>query len=485
MAGNELTSSAPEQAALTAQCHATKNATIAVVWSDGPARRGAARLLNQLDEQAGPWALMAPPGGIDHPACRTLPVCHSRDAARSWLQRGNGLVYCIDPDSEESQGRELIRLAGVTRAALLPIYLPTAEGGARLGARVAPGSLEHIESERRRVQVLKWRGQALRFRQPRPDSEASTQPHERVVSSEGADTLWAELEALPDHCQLLGSPDFRVYAAQARQIPKMLREIGRQREITFRAAGEGTGRSIDLDPFDQDYYHLFAYSTKQRELVGAYRLGLADEIVKTRGIAGLYTSTLFKYPDDLFDRLGATIELGRSFVCPEYQKTSRALLWLWKGIASFVARRPSYRTLLGPVSVSADYVSFSRELMVRVLSGSGHRHPLYQSVRPKNPVRARSFGAGGLGDPRAVLTAPSDLSAVVSDAEMDRKGLPVLLKEYLKLGGKFLGFNLDHEFSNVIDGLVVVDLVQTDRRLLKFYMGDLLQDFLDHHRFSA
>jgi putative hemolysin len=261
----------------------------------------------------------------------------------------------------------------------------------------------------------------------------------------------------------------------------MLHEIGRQREITFRAAGEGTGRALDLDDFDQNYFHLFAYNKKQHELMGAYRLGLTDELLRDKGLGGLYSSTLFKYAPDVFEKLGPTIELGRSFVCPNYQKTSRTLLWLWKGIANFVAARPRYRTLLGPVSVSAEYVNFSRELMVRVLSGSTHRHPLHKSVRAKNPVRARSFGAGGLGDPRAVLTTPSDLSAVVSDAEVDRKGLPVLLREYLKLGGKFLGFNLDHEFSNVIDGLVVVDLMQTDRRVLQFYMGRALEAFVEYH----
>jgi putative hemolysin len=265
----------------------------------------------------------------------------------------------------------------------------------------------------------------------------------------------------------------------------MLRSIGIHREITFRAAGEGTGRALDLDEFDADYFHLFAYDTKQNTLLGAYRLGLVDEIAAERGVQGLYTSTLFHFAPDLFEHLGPTIELGRSFIRPEYKRNSRALIWLWKGIGSFVLARPAYKTLLGPVSVSADYGSFSRELMVRVLSGSKHRHPLYESVRARNPVLARSFGTGGLGDPRVALSTVADLQAVVSEAEADRKGLPILLREYLKLGGKFLDFNLDTEFSNVIDGLVVVDLMETDRRILSFYMGKLVKEFVDHHRASA
>jgi putative hemolysin len=457
-------------------------ATIVVVWSDGKAAT-TRKILAHLDFKRGPWAIAKPRSGPSHPICTTLPVCHTKEAAQSWLEQGHGLVWLIEGTRADLQERQLMRLASATRASLLPIYLPGAsEADARLGSVVTHDAFQRMDTERRRLQLLKWRGQALRYRQPTSSAAAVYAASEPVAEGFSRDELDAELAVLPERCHVVGNNEIDVYAARAEHIPKLLREIGRQREVTFRAAGEGTGRAVDLDSFDHTYLHLFAYNKKQRELMGAYRLGLTDELLRDQGLSGLYSSTLFKYAPDLFDKLGPTLELGRSFVCPAYQKTSRTLLWLWKGIASFVASHPRYRTLLGPVSVSAEYVNFSRELMVRVLSGSTHRHPLHRSVRAKNPVRARSFGAGGLGDPRAVLTTPSDLSAVVSDAEVDGKGLPVLLREYLKLGGKFLGFNLDHEFSNVIDGLVVVDLMQTDRRVLQFYMGrSPLDAFVDHH----
>lgn len=457
-------------------------ATIVVVWSDGKAAT-TRKILAHLDPDRGPWAIAKPSSGPSHPMCTTLPVCHTKEAAQSWLEQGHGLVWLIEGTRSDLQERQLMRLAGATRASLLPIYLPGASAAdARLGAVVTHDAFQRMDSERRRLQLLKWRGQALRYRQPTGSTAHASTASEPVADGFSADDLDVEVASLPDGCHIVGNNEIDVYAARAEHIPKVLCEIGRQREITFRAAGEGTGRALDLDSFDHTYLHLFAYNKKQRELMGAYRLGLTDELLREQGLAGLYSSTLFKYAPDVFEKLGPTLELGRSFVCPSYQKSSRTLLWLWKGIASFVAARPRYRTLLGPVSVSAEYVNFSRELMVRVLSGSTHRHPLHRSVRAKNPVRARSFGAGGLGDPRAVLTTPSDLSAVVSDAEVDGKGLPVLLREYLKLGGKFLGFNLDHEFSNVIDGLVVVDLMQTDRRVLQFYMGrPPLDAFVDYH----
>ena len=466
----------------TAPANARPAATIVVVWTDGRAAT-TRKILAHLDPSRGPWAIAKPSAGPEHPMCTTLPVCHTRAAAEAWLEQGHGLVWIIEGSRADAQERLLMRLAGATGASLLPIYLPgAAHADARLGAIVTREAFQRMDSERRRLQLLKWRCQALRYRQPNSTSVAAHTSNEAVAGGFTPEELDAEVSALPSSCHLLGNNEVAVYAARAEHIPKLLREIGRQRELTFRAAGEGTGRALDLDDFDQNYFHMFAYNKKQRELMGAYRLGLTDELLQAHGSSGLYSSTLFKYAPDVFDKLGPTLELGRSFVCPDYQKTSRTLLWLWKGIASFVAARPRYRTLLGPVSVSAEYVNFSRELMVRVLSGSTHRHPLYKSVRAKNPVRrARSFGAGGLGDPRAVLTTPSELSAVVSDAEADRKGLPVLLREYLKLGGRFLGFNLDHEFSNVIDGLVVVDLMQTDRRVLQFYMGHALDGFVHYH----
>jgi putative hemolysin len=257
-----------------------------------------------------------------------------------------------------------------------------------------------------------------------------------------------------------------VTAAEATAV---LREIGRLRELTFRAAGEGTGHATDLDDFDGTYTHLFAYDTEARRIAGAYRVGRTDAIVP-RGISGLYTSTLFRFEPRFFGQLGPALELGRSFVRPEYQR-SRTLLLLWRAIAAFVVRNPRYRRLFGPVSVSAEYTPFSRDLIVDVLGSQRFRHPLAELVQARAPAERRSFGDGGLGDPARLLHDPGDLSAVISSAEADSKGLPVLVTEYLKLGGRFLDFNVDALFSNVLDGLVVVDLPKTDPRVLKFYMG--------------
>lgn len=458
-----------------------RSGTVAVVWCDPCTRIRPRDLVRQLDPN-GPWALL----GAGRANESTLPRCDSFRAARVWLERGHGLL-CLVEDGDEATAEHMpLRLAVETGAALVPVYIPAgADSEMRIGARLTKTALDRIVGEPLRIQVLRWRGQALRYRRSTSTTTPRTPELYQTANHDSRKALAEEVAGLAADCELYESGEYRVYAARAQQIPRMLLEIGRQREITFRAAGEGTGRALDLDMFDTDYFHLFVYDSKNCELVGAYRLGLAEEIIARRGVQGLYTNSLFHFAPDLFDHLGPSIELGRSFIRPQYQRNSRALIWLWKGIARFVSARPAYKTVLGPVSVSADYGSFSREVMVRVLSGSKYRHPLHESVRARNPVLARSFGTGGLGDPRAVLSTTSELHAVVSDAEADRKGLPILLREYLKLGGKVLDFNLDQQFSNVIDALVVVDLLQTSRRLLSFYMGERVADFFDYHRASA
>jgi len=277
-----------------------------------------------------------------------------------------------------------------------------------------------------------------------------------------------EVAGLPDCDRLATSGELSAYLAGAQEIPAVLREIGRLRELTFRAAGEGTGRSIDLDTFDSHYLHLFIWNESKREIVGAYRLAGTDTVRGKFGIRGLYTGTLFKYGDEFLDRMGPALELGRSFVRTEYQKGFAPLLLLWKGIGKFVARNPQYKVLFGPVSISNQYQSTSRRLMVSFLERYVSLKEWAGLVSSRNPFRSCDTQRHGLPD--AVVDL-DDLSAAVSDLEPSRAGLPVLLRQYLKLGGKLLGFNLDPQFANALDGLIVVDLTKTEPKLLERYLG--------------
>lgn len=291
-----------------------------------------------------------------------------------------------------------------------------------------------------------------------------------VVAPKSADILAREMDGLAaDQC-LATSCSLGVYMAVAEQIPGILHEIGRLREETFRRVGEGTGQAIDLDPFDRYYQHLFVWNSETREVVGAYRLAPADEVVKRFGKEGLYTYSQFRYQLRLLAQLGPALEMSRSFVRPEYQKSYTPLLLLWKGIGQFAVRYPKYKVLFGAVSITNEYRSFSRRLMAAFLKGDRFFRDHSNLMRPKKP-----FLQNSIPELRAKRRSswPEDieeLSAWVSDIETDGKGVPILLKHYLKLGGKLLGFNIDPSFGNVLDGLIMVDLTRTEPRLLKRYM---------------
>lgn len=268
--------------------------------------------------------------------------------------------------------------------------------------------------------------------------------------------LAAELAALPASCTLLRQKDFSVFLAAAAAIPNTLLEIGRLRELSFRLVQEGSGQPLDLDRYDADYQHLFVWHHPTQQLVGAYRLGFTEALAAKGGVEALYTHTLFRYDSTLLHRLGPSIELGRSFVVPEWQRNFRALRLLWSGIAAVMDAQPEIRCLFGPVSISASYSPLARALMETALSTHHGDAALQALVQPRTP----SVDGASQRDTRKVVAALSDpalLSRVV--ARVDRgSGLPVLLRHYLDLKGRFAGFNVDADFGHTLDGLVFVQV---------------------------
>ncbi len=356
----------------------------------------------------------------------------------------------------------------------------------RIGSPIPGEKLLAIPSDKERTEYLRWRTYLLANRQeykaqtslpwsgpPAGHAGIRAGVFRRMPARTPAwqargplhpsEELAHEIGSISPDLLLARSGDLGVYLAPAERIPKLLAEIGRLREITFRAAGEGTGRPTDLDHFDAHYLHLFVWNANAKEIVGAYRL-VGTEV----GTKNLYTPTRFKYGDAFLAKMGPALELGRSFVRPEYQKGFAPLLLLWKGIGKYVAQNPKYKTLFGPVSISNQYKSISRELMITFLERHASLREWLGLVSNRNPFRRR----------RAVKPAfPSsgfdieDLSDVVTDLEASRAGVPVLLRQYLRLGGKLLGFNVDPEFADALDGLILVDLTRTEPNLLDRYLG--------------
>ena len=268
---------------------------------------------------------------------------------------------------------------------------------------------------------------------------------------------------------LLEENNFQVFMADSNQIPCTLKEIGRLRELSFRAAGEGSGLSCDLDRFDQWYQHLILWDAEACRVAGAYRIGVAADIVPTLGVSGLYSNSLFHFGQDFLDALEDPIELGRSFVVPEYQRSPRSLYLLWKGLGAFISSRevgPS--VLFGPVSISADYSPMLRRLLVMTLS-LNHGEVIFEKlVRPRQALTGEELkfsrdALAGLADIRR-------FDRLVSRIGNGRR-LPVLLRHYLGLNGRLVCFSVDRAFSNVLDGLIVVDMRKASEKIRRKYMG--------------
>jgi putative hemolysin len=359
----------------------------------------------------------------------------------------------------------------------------------RVGNAIPTEMVTALPDHREATEYLRWRTYLLaqRGRTTLQVPEALRpillrKPQRAITGAAPQNRLVAEIEALPAERRVAENAEFCVYAAQSREIPQLLQEVGRLREITFREVGEGTGKSSDLDPFDLYYWHLLLWSKSRQELVGAYRAANTEDVIRERGVRGLYTSTLFRYEEELFRKMGPALELGRSFVVPAYQRQFAPLLMLWKGIARFVAVRPETPVLFGAVSISNEYNQASRELIVQFFASRSQSHELANLVQARNPFRAAGVRRY---DCRVMCRALRDLDELaepIADIEVDGKGLPILLKQYAKVGGKMLGFNVDRNFSNALDGLVMVDLRQTEPAVLEKYMGkEGLAGFRSHH----
>jgi len=389
--------------------------------------------------------------------------------------------------------RALFQLAGLVHPRLRTVMLPreflNKQGCAirvDVGAPVPFSRLSRFPCDATMMNYLRERTYFLcnRTRERAPGRSSAPQPSMRraaVAEPGNRRAIAAELHAVPAKQMLLSQGEFQVWYATADQIPEMLREIGRLRELTFRAVGEGTGAPLDLDRFDPHYHHLLLWDNVACEVAGAYRLGRTDRIISWFGRQGLYTSTLFRYGDDLLREMGPALELGRSFVQPAYQKSFSPLMLLWKGIGEYVARFPQYRRLFGPVSISDEYSTTSQRLMSAFLKLHAYDAKLGPLVRSRTPMRLRTERRSERGLP-ALATSLDDVTALVGEIEREGRGVPVLLRQYLKLGGRLLALNVDPDFSNVLDALICVDLTRTDRRVLQRYMGTAgAARFLAHH----
>ena len=438
---------------------------------------------------------MFPSGTVSHLSVGRKDISDpawSTSAAR--LARATGAT--VVPIFFHGTNSLYFQLAGLIHPMLRTMLIPrqfcnkrNQEIKVSIGAPIPPARLAEFGSDqevtdylRLRTYILGGRDLLTAGKTPALQPKTISVP---VPPAESPEILAAEIRQLPESRKLLTSGAYDVYVASAAEIPHILNEIGRLRELTFRAVQEGTGKPVDIDIFDNFYEHLFVWHRGKCDVVGAYRIGRVDKIMEKVGKTGLYTHTLFLYKDSVLRQLGPALELGRSFIRQEYQRDYGALLNLWQGIGRFVANNPQYRVLFGPVSISAEYDAISRQLIVDFLKVNKLETELSRDIKPRTPLPR--FSIRGVGNDQVrVVKNLTDVGELLRELESVHSSVPVLLRQYIKLGAKILGFNLDPNFGDVLDALIYVDLLETERRLRVRYLGkEGSEKFVEYHTRQA
>jgi len=289
---------------------------------------------------------------------------------------------------------------------------------------------------------------------------------EAVVPAIDTAILEKEIEPLRENYRIWVEKNYEIFITPTSAIPNVIREIGRLREITFREVGEGTNKPSDLDEFDIYYHHLFIWDTETKMIVGAYRLGLGDEIFYSIGKKGFYISELFKIKTQFTPILKKSIELGRSWIRKEYQLKPLPLFLLWKGIIKYLIDNPRYRYLIGPVSISNAFSNFSKSLIVDYINRNHFDHEMAQFVKPRKKFKVNLESID-----TDLLMAGEDnfkgLDNLIGEVETRNMKVPVLLRQYIAMNAKIICFNIDPKFADCLDGFLVLDLEKVPHDMLE------------------
>jgi len=295
-----------------------------------------------------------------------------------------------------------------------------------------------------------------------------TKAPKKIVTPASESKLIDEVQALRNSdSRFLQSKNYEVFFASAKEIPNILHEIGRLREITFREVGEGTNESIDLDEYDQYYHHMFLWDDETKKIAGAYRMGLGSEIYPKYGIEGFYLTDLFRFEPELHDMMHKSIEMGRAFIVKEYQQKPMPLFLLWKGIIHTTLRHPEHKYLVGGVSISNQFSDFSKSLMIEFMKSNYYDPYIAQYIHPKKAYKVKLKDA----DKDFIFDeAESDLNKfdkIIDELEPGNLRLPVLIKKYIKQNARVVAFNVDPLFNNAIDGLMYIRIADIPESTMK------------------
>jgi len=311
---------------------------------------------------------------------------------------------------------------------------------------------------------------------PTPSLKLPKSP-KKIVTGANQEKMIAEVEvARNSDCRLLQSKNYEVFFSEATNIPNILHEIGRLREITFREVGEGTNESIDLDKHDKYYHHLFLWDNEANKIAGAYRMGLGSIIYPKYGINGFYLNDLFRFEPELYDMMHKSIEMGRAFIIKEYQQKPMPLFLLWKGIMHTTLRYPEHKFLLGGVSISNQFSDFSKSLMIEFMKSNYYDPYIAQYIHPKKEYKVKLKDADKdfiFNETEADL---NKFDKIIDELEPGSLRLPVLIKKYIKQNAKVVAFNVDPLFNNAVDGLMYIRIADIPDSTMKPVMEEFQKE---------
>jgi putative hemolysin len=295
----------------------------------------------------------------------------------------------------------------------------------------------------------------------------------KIATPACKDKMIAEVEKLrKTDSRFFQSKNYEVFFTEAKNIPNILHEIGRLREITFREVGEGTNESIDLDKYDNYYHHMFLWDEDTKQVAGAYRMGLGSEIFPKHGMDGFYLNDLFRFESELHEMMHNSIEMGRAFIVKEYQQKPMPLFLLWRGIIHTTLRYPEHKFLLGGVSISNQFTDFSKSLMIEFMKSNYYDPYIAQYVHPKKEFKVKLKDADKdfiFDETEADL---NKFDKIIDELEPGNLRLPVLIKKYIKQNARLVAFNVDPLFNNAIDGLMYIRIADIPESTMKPVMEE-------------
>lgn len=306
---------------------------------------------------------------------------------------------------------------------------------------------------------------------------------EKIASPVDKDILIKEIESRGEDL-LFEVKDYSCYLFNAQNIPNLIKELGIRREEAFRSIGEGSNKEIDTDEYDPYYKHLVLWNKKDNAVIGAYRLGFGDEILFKYGLEGFYSNTLFRYRPEFKTYLKRAIELGRSFVSNEYQKDPLALMLLIKGLMYTVIKNPQVRFLIGPVSISASYPIFYRSLMIHYLKLRHSRSAIAKWVNPKFRFVPDFYRVDVDSLLKGKLDSVEKFDRFMFRLSNNRFRLPTLLKKYIKINSRIIAYNIDPDFNNCVDGLIMLDVYEVPKQEIDSLSKEMADKTAVYKRFG-